>query len=202
MDSKEANEDEKPVVAARPKERSYDWLPWAVLGGLVSMGLLGPFILIPMTASGAKGAAKAPSASVPPAPSAATPRPSTVPAPAAANPTEKSPEKRGGFKVRQLLVQYKDAWMAPDAVEMTKEAAEKRANEALAKLKAGGDWSAVLARYGNNPETRKNDGDLGIVQEGKTSHFIADAVFALKPGELSGVVPSPFGFHVFKRDGE
>lgn len=92
--------------------------------------------------------------------------------------------------------------MAPDAVEMTKEAAEKRANEALAKLKAGGDWSAVLARYGNNPETRKNDGDLGIVQEGKTSHFIADAVFALKPGELSGVVPSPFGFHVFKRDGE
>ncbi len=76
---------------------------------------------------------------------------------------------------------------------------EQEANDILAKLKAGQKFSALAKKYSLDPKTKDKGGDLGWVnwaQFGSTS--LKDAAFKLKPGEVSGIVQSQFGYHIMK----
>ena len=68
----------------------------------------------------------------------------------------------------------------------------------LAKLKKGGDFAALAKQYSQDPGSAANGGDLGFVPKGQTAPAFEQAAFTLKPGQLSGVVESPFGFHIIK----
>lgn len=76
-------------------------------------------------------------------------------------------------------------------------AAKKKAEDILAKLKAGGDF-AKLAQENSDCPSGKNGGDLGFFQKGKMVKEFEDATVALKPGETSGIVKSNFGYHIIK----
>jgi peptidyl-prolyl cis-trans isomerase C len=78
-----------------------------------------------------------------------------------------------------------------------KQAARARADELLKQLRAGGDFAA-LAKQHSQDGSAANGGDLGVFGRGQMVKPFDDAVFALKPGEMSGVVESPFGFHIIK----
>src|SRR6185437_6486926 len=81
----------------------------------------------------------------------------------------------------------------------TKDAAKKRAEEILAKVKApGADFAALAKQYTDEPQGKTSGGDLGFfTRETMDKHF-SDAAFALAPGAVSGVVETPFGFHIIK----
>jgi len=71
---------------------------------------------------------------------------------------------------------------------------EADAQSALAELSAGTDFDELAARY--DPVT---GGELGWVPQGYLLDARADeAVFALQTGEVSGIVPTEAGFHIFK----
>jgi len=78
-------------------------------------------------------------------------------------------------------------------------ASQKEAEDILAKLKAGGDFKALAKQYSLDTKTKNTGGDLGFVKwEQFGSAGLKDAAFKLKPGEVSGIVQSQFGYHIMK----
>jgi parvulin-like peptidyl-prolyl isomerase len=74
---------------------------------------------------------------------------------------------------------------------------EAEAQDILKQLQAGGDF-AKLAEKSIGPNPTKG-GDLGDAYPGDFSKEFETAIMALKVGELSGVIKTNSGFHIFKR---
>ena len=73
-----------------------------------------------------------------------------------------------------------------------------RANKALARCLEGEDFGALAKELSDDILTRDHQGDLGFVARDVIPQELAVAAFALKPGENSGVIQSPFGYHIIK----
>jgi parvulin-like peptidyl-prolyl isomerase len=102
---------------------------------------------------------------------------------------------------QHILIAYKGAKNAPYAVSRTKEEAKKRAEEALAKAKDPSmDFEDVVALYSDDPASKERRGSLGKITKDKVVKEFADAAWALDEGQISGVVETPFGFHIIKRN--
>ncbi|MDA9951093.1 peptidylprolyl isomerase [Oligoflexaceae bacterium] len=109
-------------------------------------------------------------------------------------------ESKAERKARHILVSYKGARNASgDALKRDKEAAKKRAEDLLANLKKNkSDFVKTAKENTDEPSGKKSGGDLGWFDKTKMVKEFADAAFALKKGEMSGVIESPFGFHIIK----
>lgn len=78
---------------------------------------------------------------------------------------------------------------------------EKEAKDALAALKAGGNFEDLAKKLSVDSSAAKG-GDLGWFGKGNMVPAFEKAVFALKEGQLSDVVKSDFGFHIIKLTGK
>jgi parvulin-like peptidyl-prolyl isomerase len=129
------------------------------------------------------------------APQAATDAPAPAPTPAPTPPP--APEEQVGAS--HVLIMYKGSMRAPAEVTRTKEEAKKLATEIMAKAKKGADFDGLAKQYSDEPGSKTRMGKLGKFAKGAMVKPFADAAFALKPGEISNVVETDFGFHVIKR---
>lgn len=68
------------------------------------------------------------------------------------------------------------------------------------RIRAGEDFAAVARESSQDPGSAAKGGDLGWFEHGQMVPEFADAAFALQPGEVSGPVRSPFGFHLIKKE--
>ena len=96
-------------------------------------------------------------------------------------------------RARHILVKT-----AADAGPDAKAAARKKAEELLAKVKAGADFAALAKERSEDAGSAANGGDLGLFTRGRMTPAFEEAAFALQGGGLSDVVETPFGFHVIK----
>ena len=85
------------------------------------------------------------------------------------------------------------------APEAERAKARAKAEELLAQARKNPAGFADLARKNSqDPGSAAKGGDLGMFSRGMMVKPFDDAAFALKEGELSGVVESDFGFHIIK----
>ncbi|RMG00548.1 MAG: hypothetical protein D6726_11095 [Nitrospirae bacterium] len=102
----------------------------------------------------------------------------------------KKPEE---VKARHILIKVKR-----DASEDEKKAARKKAEEILSKIKKGEDFASLAEKFSDDPGSAKRGGDLGFFSRGRMVKPFEDAAFSLKPGEVSGIVETRFGYHIIK----
>lgn len=77
--------------------------------------------------------------------------------------------------------------------------AKKKAEQVLAEVKKNPAKFAELAKkYSQDPGSAEKGGDLGTFGRGSMVKPFEDAVFAMKPGDISGLVQSDFGYHIIK----
>lgn len=108
--------------------------------------------------------------------------------------------------VSDYYVKHREEFVTPDMVhaahivknidEKTDEAAARAAIEEAEKaLAAGGDFAALADAHSDCPG---RGGDLGVFPPGQMVEAFDDVVFALKPGEVSKIFRTEFGFHIAK----
>ncbi len=99
-------------------------------------------------------------------------------------------------KAAHILIAVK-----PDARDEDKAAARKKAEDLAGQVKAAPGRFAELAKlHSQDPGSAAQGGDLGSFGRGTMVKTFDDAVFAMKPGEISGPVQTEFGYHVIRLD--
>lgn len=136
-------------------------------------------------------------ATPPPTPTAAEPAP-VAEAPAVPPGPRVPPITDQRFAARHILVSWAGAVNALPNVQRTREEARIRAEEARQKVLDGADFAQV-ARAWSDDSTAARGGDLGGFEAGTMVAPFEEAVRALKVGEVSRVIETPFGFHVIER---
>jgi peptidyl-prolyl cis-trans isomerase C len=88
--------------------------------------------------------------------------------------------------------------VAKDAPPEAKQAARTEAEGVLKRVKAGEDFAALAKQYSKDPGSAAVGGDLNFFPRGQMVPAFDAAAFALKPGEISSLVETEFGFHIIK----
>ena len=78
--------------------------------------------------------------------------------------------------------------------------ARKRAEEVLAKVKAGGNFEELAREYSEDPGSAANGGSLGLFPAGRMVKPFEEALTKLKPGQISDLVETDFGYHIIRLD--
>ena len=121
----------------------------------------------------------------------------TATATAAIGSVETSPPET--IIAQHVLVTYRGAKRAPKGVTRTKVEAKARAQEVVSKVRAGTAFEDIVKTYSDDQGSVDRMGSLGKFHKGDMDPAFSAAAFALKVGDVSDAVETPFGFHVIKR---
>jgi len=77
------------------------------------------------------------------------------------------------------------------------EAKKKKAEEIMEKAKKTKDFGSLAKQY-SEAETASRGGDMGWIQKGMLGEQLESILFSMKAGNLSGVLATGDGFHIFK----
>lgn len=112
-------------------------------------------------------------------------------------------------KVSHILIDPKQFLMPKPAAEgqpqsppptpaQADEQAKQKAESLLTQIKSGADFAQLARENSDDPGSKTKGGDLDWVGHGQMVPEFEQAAFALKPGEVSNVVKSQFGYHIIK----
>lgn len=88
------------------------------------------------------------------------------------------------YRIKHILIKDKPG-----------EEVEKKAQEVLAKVKEGEDFSMLAKKYSEDPNALSG-GDLGFLEEDKLIPEIREVIKTLKAGEVSGIIKTRLGYQI------
>lgn len=98
--------------------------------------------------------------------------------------------------VRHILLATVDQQQKPLSQEKQDEA-KKKADEVLAKVKAGEDIRALASKYSEDPGSKDSGGEYTF-EKGNMMKEFEDWSFSAKPGD-TGIIKTSYGYHVMKK---
>ena len=102
---------------------------------------------------------------------------------------------------RPATVTFRQIVVAPHASRQADSVAYAKAESLLVELKKGADFAEMAKRESMDPGTKNVGGDLGWNRRGSglVPEFEA-MMFSLRPGELSPVFKTSYGYHILRVD--
>ena len=108
---------------------------------------------------------------------------------------------RADLQKRPATVTFRQIIVTPKPSAAAKAKAKGRADSLLAEIKRGGDFEQIAKRESMDPGTKQLGGDLGWNRRG--SGLVPEfegMMFALRPGDVSPVIETAFGYHIIRVD--
>jgi len=101
---------------------------------------------------------------------------------------------------RPATVSFRQIVIKPQPDSSAKARAYQLAESLLVVLRHGGDFAAIAKRFSGDTASREQGGELGWFRRGVMFQSFEDVAFRLRPGEVSDVVETPFGYHIIRVD--
>ncbi len=73
-----------------------------------------------------------------------------------------------------------------------------KAEDLLKQLRSGGDFAELAKKNSEDSGSAVKGGELGTIVRGQTVPNFEKSAFSLKPGELSGIVETEYGYHILQ----
>jgi len=106
-------------------------------------------------------------------------------------------EQRAQLGQRPATLSFQQAVVKPVAGDSADAAARRKAEAILAELRRGGDFEAIARRDSQDPSAPQG-GMLGWFHAGQMVREFEQMAFALRPGDISPVVKTEYGYHIIK----
>ncbi len=75
-----------------------------------------------------------------------------------------------------------------------------KAEQLLKQIQGGANFGELAKKFSEDPGSAQKGGELGWVTRGQMVPNFEKACFSLKPGELSGIVDTEYGFHIVQTE--
>jgi len=129
------------------------------------------------------------------APTEAAPPTPPTPPPQQAAPTGET------ATASHILIRYAGAARTGPEITRTKDDARKLAQKVDKKAKSKGtDFAKLADEFTEDPSGKGRGGKLGTFPKGTMVPEFDKPLFEMKPGDVSDVVETGFGFHIIKRE--
>lgn len=97
------------------------------------------------------------------------------------------------------LVQHILIRLPANAPDSARARAQKAIADAAAKVRAGANFGALALKLSGDPGSAKDSGYMDPAPRGAYVTSFDSAAWALAPGAVSGIVTTPYGFHLVRR---
>lgn len=105
---------------------------------------------------------------------------------------------RGNAQPRPPVVSFRQIVIAPQPDSAARARARATAESLLVQLRGGADFAELARQFTDDSASRASGGELGWFRRGVMVKEFEQAAFSLRPGTLSPVVETDFGFHIIK----
>lgn len=87
---------------------------------------------------------------------------------------------------------------APKPKPLSKEEARQKAQSVLDRARKGEDFAKLAKENSDDPGSKDKGGEYDFFPRGQMVPEFENAAFSLKPGEISDIVETPYGYHIIK----
>jgi peptidyl-prolyl cis-trans isomerase SurA len=99
---------------------------------------------------------------------------------------------------RPANVSFRQIVILPRADSAAKARALTMAESLLVALRGGADFAELARRFSADTASRDSGGSLGWFRRGTMVRAFEDAAFRLRPGDISSIVETNFGYHIIQ----
>jgi peptidyl-prolyl cis-trans isomerase SurA len=107
-------------------------------------------------------------------------------------------QNRASQPKRPATVSFRQIVVKPMPDSAAKRITYMRAESLVVELRRGADFATAAKRFSDDSSSAVQGGELGWFRRGVMVKQFEDMAFALRPGEISPVVETAFGFHIIK----